>query len=113
MNEILKKRIEKAAKDYVSKKIIGLSEDFENGAEYALSHQWISVEEALPESEEYVLVMHKPMSGVRINPCIAYLHPFLHGKSWCVNGIDCHVNLTNPDDNIVYAWMPIPKFETK
>lgn len=115
MNEILKKRIEKVPykkiHPYNMEVNDAYNKGFEDGANFALSHQWINVEEALPEYEEYVLVMHKPMSGVRINPSIAYLHPFLHGKSWCVNGIDCHVNPANPDDNIVYAWMPIPKLK--
>lgn len=26
-----------------------------------------------------------------------------------VDGMECYLNKTNPDDNIVYAWMPIPK----
>lgn len=34
-------------------------EYFIKGAEWALSHQWISVEEALPEEEKKVLVTHQ------------------------------------------------------
>lgn len=94
MNEILKKRIEKAAKDYVSKKIIGLSEDFENGAEYALSHQWISVEEALPKSEDWVIVMYDV------------------GLMEVRKGIYVRVNKPLCENIKITHWMPIPKFET-
>ena len=94
MNEILKKRIEEAANDYVSKKIIGLSEDFENGAEYALSHQWISVEEALPKSEDWVIVMYDV------------------GLMEVRKGIYVIVNKPLCENIKITHWMPIPKFET-
>lgn len=120
MDEILRKRIEQAAiegsKHYdpnVSKysqgKQVGYVRGFKAGAEFALSHQWISVDEALPDDWEYVLVMHKPMSGARNKISIAYLHPTVHSKAWNVEGIECYLNKTNPDDNIVYAWMHIPE----
>lgn len=135
MNEILRKRIEQAAvesrmasaetlttfglqssiDDVVELTEMELSYDevaesaFEKGAEYALSHQWISVDEALPDDWEYVLVMHKPMSGARNKISIAYLHPTVHSKAWNIEGIECYLNKTNPDDNIVYAWMHIPE----
>ena len=63
MNEILKKRIEESCIS-VSKQYsdtskyskVGYLRGFNEGAEYTLSHQWISVEEALPEYDESVIV---------------------------------------------------------
>lgn len=115
MNEILKKSIEEAAvesrrasaetlttfglqssiDDVVELTGMELSYDevaesaFEKGAEYALSHQWISVEEALPQDEENVIVS---MAGV---PII--------GK-----GIHVKENLKH-----ITHWMPIPKLDAK
>lgn len=108
MDEILKKRIEEAANNRYTDNTFAYK-GFINGAEYALSHQWIRVEEALPDDWVYVLVMHKPMSGAKNKISIAYLHPTVHSKAWNVEGIECYLNKTNPDDNIVYAWMPIPE----
>ena len=93
MNEILKKRIEEAAVEHAES--IPQSderkeynrEDFIAGAEYALSHQWISVEEALPEANEHVLTL---IGGV---PVVA--------KGY-------HVRARLRD---ITHWMPIPKFE--
>lgn len=124
MDEILRKRIEQAAIDgskhydpnvskYSQGKQVGYVRGFNAGAEFALSYQWISVDEALPDDWEYVLVMHKPMSGAKNKFSIAYLHPTLHSKAWNVDGMECYLNKTNSDDNIVYAWMPIPEFKNK
>ena len=93
MNEILKKRIEEAciagSKQYsdTSKySKVGYLRGFNEGAEYALSHQWISVEEALPEANENVLAL---IDGV---PVVA--------KGY-------HVRARLRD---ITHWMPIPKF---
>ena len=100
MNEILKKRIEEAgingSKHYdpnVSKysqgKQVGYLRGFNEGAEYALSHQFINVEEALPEDEEHVIAL---IAGV---PVIS-------------KGIHVKEHLKD-----ITHWMPIPNFETK
>lgn len=49
MNEILQQRIEEAANEFdkESSRVI-----FENGANFILNNQWISVDEALPEEDE-------------------------------------------------------------
>ena len=60
-------------------------EDFIAGAEYALSHQLISVDEALPEANEHVLAL---IGGV---PVVA--------KGY-------HVRARLRD---ITRWMPIPK----
>ena len=94
MNDILKKRIEEAAYS-VCRDIADISLREQNissiklGAEYALSRQWISVDEALPEANEQVLVL---IGGV---PVVA--------KGY-------HVRARLRD---ITHWMPIPKFETK
>ena len=63
MHEILKKRIEEAAVEHAEsipqsdERKEYSREDFIAGAEYARSHQWISVEDAFPEANENVLAL--------------------------------------------------------
>lgn len=63
MDEILRKRIEDKAADYADDsypeyfpQYRTAEAAFEAGAEFALSHQWIRVEEALPKYDEAVIV---------------------------------------------------------
>ena len=86
MNEILKKRIEEAANDRYTGNTFAYK-GFIDGAEYALSHQFISVEEALPEANENVLAL------IGSVPVVA--------KGY-------HVRARLRD---ITHWMPIPKFE--
>lgn len=112
MNEILKKRIEEAAREgskhydpnvskYSQGKQVGYLRGFNEGACYAISHQWIKVEEALPEYDEAVIV--------------ATGHPFY---SFCHRSNKPNVQ-TDEDGWCNYtgmkilAWLPIPKFETR
>ena len=125
MNEILKKRIEEAAVEHQSKQpycddrkvrgmFVGYRKGFIEGAEYALSHQWISVEEALPEYGELVFVKHMPIASVydyQINTSLSYREKSTIGDRWIINGMSWLVNKKNKEDNTVLAWMPIPKFE--
>ena len=59
----MKKRIEEAAVEHAEsipqsdERKEYSREDFIAGAEYAISHQWISVEEAMPEANENVLAL--------------------------------------------------------
>ena len=91
MNEILKKIV----KSVPYKKVLPIDvndaykEGFKNGAEYALSHQWISVEDALPEANENVLAL------IGSAPVVA--------KGY-------HVRARLRD---ITHWLPIPKFETR
>lgn len=109
MNEILKKRIEEAA-DYfghlyprvsVADVITFRKDAFIAGADYALSHQWISVEEALPEYDEAVIV--RTWNGL-----VFFCHRSnrigvkTDEDKWC-----------NYTDMKIVAWMPTPKIETK
>ena len=97
MNEILKKRINNIP--YRITRIGNGANDAYNegaryGAEYILSHQWISVEEALPKCSEMVFVRDK--YG---NYDTAY---FSKKGYWIAN---------DGKEIIVSFWMPIPKFE--
>ena len=96
MNEILKKRINNIP--YRITRIGNGVNDAYNegaryGAEYILSHQWISVDEALPECSVMVLVKDK--SG---NYDIAYLSK----KGYWISN--------DGKEIVVSFWMPIPKF---
>ena len=115
MNEILKKRIEEAgvkgSKHYdpnVSKysqgKQVGYLRGFNEGAAFALSHQFISVDEALPELMERVLVVYRLMG--RISICIMKRIPH---DSADPNNDKWHWSLVNHKEDVI-AWMPIPKF---
>ena len=89
MNEILKKRIDNVPYKKVLPIDVNVAykEGFKNGAEYALSHQWISVEEALPEANEHVLAL---IGGVPVVAKGYHVRARIRGIS---------------------HWMPIPKFE--
>lgn len=109
MNEILKKRIEEAAVEHAEsipqsdERKEYSREDFIAGAEYALSHQWIRVEEALPEEDSSVFmnVYVEVDTGRGIEHCVL-LSTYYSGKFSCESN---HVK--------VITWISIPKFETK
>ena len=122
MNDILKKRIEAAAVEHADsipqsdERKEYSREDFVAGAKFALSHQWISVDEALPEYEELVLVKHKPIACVhdyQNNMSLAYRGKSAIGDRWIINGMSWLVNKKNKEDNTVSAWMSMPKFEAE
>ena len=95
MNEILKKRIEEAAVEHAEsipqsdERKEYSREDFMAGAEYTLSNQWISVEEAMPGANENVLAL---IGSVPVVAKGYHVRERLRG---------------------VTHWMYIPKFETK
>lgn len=108
MNEILKKRIEEAAAKYSGNQIgfdyIGeaaCEQAFIDGARFALSRQWISVDEVLPEYDEAVIVRN-------YNGEIFFCHRSnrigveTDDDKWC--------NYTGAK---IVLWMPTPEFETK
>lgn len=112
MNEILKKRIEEATYEdadglyprYFAHHAVRMS-GFFAGAEYALSHQWISVEEALPKYDEAVLVIDKTgieETGVYFNH--RSNNPMVKTYE---NGF-CDIGMSE-----VMYWCEVPKFETK
>lgn len=106
MNEIQKKRIEEAAgkrsfkylsQDRIEELELGCHYEagFIDGAKYAIYHQWISVEEALPESEDLVIVMYDT------------------GLMEIRKGIYVRVNKPLCESIKITHWLPIPKFKTK
>ena len=108
MNEILKKRIEEAAREYTSNQTgldyIGetaCERGFIDGAEYAISHQFISVEDELPEYDESVIVAFGDDD-----------YSLLH-RSNNSNVLTDKNGFCNYGYKEVLAWLPIPKFETK
>lgn len=110
MNDILKKRIEKAA-DYVTQTLDegtfkeACRSNFMVGAKYGIDHQWISVKEALPEPEEEVVLFNK-------NSIRHYEIGWLRKEKECSKSKWAITNGFVEDDDITH-WMPIPKFETK
>lgn len=105
MNEILKKRIEKVPykkiHPYNMEVNDAYNKGFEDGAEYALSHQWIRIEEALPEYDESVIVAFG-------DDDYALCH-----RSNNPNVLTDINGFRNYGYKEVLAWIPIPKFETK
>ena len=108
MNEILKKKIEEAAEKYAANQTgldyIGeaaCEQAFIDGAGYALSHQFISVEEALPEYDEAVIVAFG-------DDDYALLH-----RSNNPDVLTDKNGFCNYCGKEIICWMPIPKFETK
>lgn len=110
MNEILKKRIEEAAYS-ACRDIADISLREQNifsiklGAEYALSHQFISVDEALPEYNKAVLIIDK--TGIEGNG-VYFNH---RSNNPIVNTYEngfCDIGLSE-----VMYWCEVPKFETK
>ena len=72
------------------------------GAEYAVSHQWISVEEALPEPEKEVVLFNK--NSIRHYEIGWLRKEKEYSKSkWAIT------NGFVEDDDITH-WMPIPKY---
>ena len=100
-------QIEKAARDYVSFEKGGncypnyavecaCRRAFIDGADFALSHQWISVEERLPEDDRYFYFV----ADARLDPlgvdCAEYT---------------CETKLFSRNGKILHPthWMPIPQ----
>lgn len=109
MHEILKRRIEelpyKKIHPYKTDVNDAYNEGFIEGVQWAVSNQWISVDEALPELMERVLVAYRLI--VRISICIMKRIP--HDSSDPNNG-KWHWSLVNHKEDVI-AWMPIPKFD--
>lgn len=108
MNEILKKRIEEAELAFADKEYeVGeidhdaLCKGFFHGAEYALSHQFIKVEEALPDYEEDVIVT---FGDDEYSLCHRSKNP---------NVLTDNNGFCNYGYKEVLAWMYIPKFNGK
>ena len=104
MNEILNKRIEEAANDRYTDNTFAYK-GFINGAEYAISHQWISVEDALPEYDEAVLVIDK--TGIE-ETGVYFSHRSNNPMVKTYENGFCDIGMSE-----VMYWCEVPKFETK
>lgn len=121
MNEILKKKARKEGSILAYKEFKKghecyntIYDSFFKGVEFALSHQWIKVEESLPDRKEYdwVLIQIQMDDGFMCVPkigeirndgywhCAEYDELYKIGESF-EKGMRCKV----------IAWMPIPKFD--
>lgn len=109
MNEILKKKIEqfpyRKIHPYKTDVNDAYNQGFEDGAEFALKSQWISVDEALPEEDPdlnkwlLVLVRVPTEEGSTIDILQLGLY-YGNGRFSCESRKIKAV-----------AWMPIPKME--
>ena len=83
MNEILQKRIEEAAHQYIQSDAVKPENmqlafgDFINGAKWALQNQWISVEEALPQDNKVVFYKALSEKGTK-----CYGSAYVFNKEW-------------------------------
>ena len=113
MNEILKKMIEEEAREYASNQTsldyigkLSCKQSFIDGARFSLSHQWISVEDALPELNEEVLVLFPDGTATVSVRC----------KTFNADGRDV-ISWKNGDytyaDSWIKHWMPIPVLKEK
>ena len=123
MKEILKKRIEEAAVEHQSKQpyyddrkvrgmFVGYRKGFIEGAEYALSHQWIRMDEAYPDNDEICLFIdnHGKMQFLTMAD-IRKQHEIWDAMFMGVSRDLLEESICRLDK--IIAWLPIPKFETK
>ncbi len=77
-----------------------LYKGFYHGAKWALSHQWVSVEDELPPNNEDVLV-------ALVNGNYTFV-----GVAWCSKGSNGTKRWYSDDENLnmdfIRFWMPIP-----
>ena len=107
MNTILQSRIEKAAREFNQKEGIAYAlvghtfNAFIAGANYALQNQWISVDEALPKSNENVFVVNEFGGN-------GYAHYDYENKTWRMSSGG---NAEGSDEihSTITHWMEIPK----
>lgn len=125
MNEILKKRIEEAGQAgslhynpetsaYSQGKQVGYLRGFNAGAEYALSHQWISTDEALPDKKKYdwVLIRIQMNDGFICVPKVGEIRS--DGYWHCAEYDDLYKmgeSFEKQTGCKVTHWMPIPEME--
>lgn len=108
MNPILQKRIEETAQKELEDTLeVTMScqcaniayEEFLQGAKYALTHQWISVEEALPEEYIHCFVAYKAMDSVLYSTGNYYED----NEEWYVDGYGFDAEVTH--------WMSVPQLK--
>lgn len=108
MNEILQKRIEEAAYQYIQSNAVEPENmqlafgDFINGAKWGLQNQWISVDEELPKQENERQFFSKDIL-FRENSSV-YFGWYDFEEKYFRNPIGCTFTK-------VTHWMPIPPLE--
>ena len=123
MNEILKKRIEEAAdkhsfkylsQDRIEELELGCHYEagFIAGAEYAISHQWIRMDESYPNDDEICLFIdnHGKMQLLTMDD-IRKQHEIWDAMFMGVSRDLLEESICYLDK--IIAWLPIPKFEPK
>ena len=123
MNEILKKRIEEAvekrsfkylSQDRIEELELGCHYEagFIAGAEYALSRQWIRMDESYPNDDEICLFIdnHGKMQLLTMND-IRKQHEIWDAMFMGVSRDLFEESICYLDK--IIAWLPIPKFEPK
>ena len=123
MNEILKKRIEEAAdkhsfkylsQDRIEELELGCHYEagFMEGAQYALSHQWIRMDESYPNDNEICLFIdnHGKMQLLTMDD-IRKQHEIWDAMFMGVSRDSLEESFCYLDK--IIAWLPIPKFEPK
>ena len=123
MNEILKKRIEEAAdkhsfkylsQDRIEELELGCHYEagFIEGAEYALSHQWIRMDESYPNDDEICLFIdnHGKMQLLTMDD-IRKQYEIWDAMFMGISRDLLEESICRLDK--IIAWLPIPKFETK
>ena len=118
MNDILKKRIEEAAVEHADsipqsdERKEYSREDFIAGAKYALSHQWIRMDESYPNDDEICLFIdnHGKMQLLTMND-IRKQHEIWDAMFMGVSRDLLKESICYLDK--IIAWLPIPKFEPK
>ena len=119
MDKILRKRIEDKAADYADNlypehfpQYRTAEAAFKAGAEFALSHQWISIDEALPDDNEIALFIDQHGSMQLL--IMADIRK--QDKIWDAMLMGVSRDLLEESilrlDKIV-AWMPIPELNLK
>lgn len=108
--ELMNERIEKAAGEYAAKTIEDyevcnsefvqeLAVAFEQGAAFALSYQWVKVEERLPRDREHILICYQSYHEGR------WLTLYMTDRYEKESGFNG--GWIKPEH--VIAWMPIPE----
>lgn len=111
MNEILKKRIEQSPyrkiHPYKTDVNDAYNQGFEDGSEFALKNQWISIDEALPDCKINVIGRCRDGRIYVMRRCDYGTFYF-----WDVP-TDIPSNNLNLDAKDVTHWMPIPKWRNR
>ena len=114
MNEILKKMIKevpyKKLHPYNIEVNYAYNRGFKEGAEYAISHQWIRMDESYPNDDEICLFIdnHGKMQLLTMDD-IRKQHEICDAMLMGISRDSLEESICRLDK--IIAWLPIPKFE--